>query len=209
MLVKGTFFTTRTLGAEKIERRLPESNYWARTCTVTPTSSHCKGQTVSLKVRDWSLLFSLGRLSVTNSFLEEPTSAQTHPVCMCPHVLFFFSPCFELWLQEVPGLLILTKGLPDLPPLQWGGILPADYHIISITLASHYCDTAWLAVRRCAISSSRPAPSSPHTAYYNHCHSLFLFTFPQTHLTAIHAPLSLTHIHVMNKNLFNLSIYFI
>lgn len=46
----------------------------------TPTSSHCMGQRGSLKVRDWSLLFSSGCLSVTVSFLWGPASTHNYHV---------------------------------------------------------------------------------------------------------------------------------
>lgn len=46
----------------------------------TPTSSHCMGQRGSLKVRDWSLLFSSGCLSVSDSFLWGPASTHKYHV---------------------------------------------------------------------------------------------------------------------------------
>ncbi len=156
-------------------------NTHENTHTITPTSSHCIGQSGSLKVRDWSLLLSSGCLSVADSLFGEPARTQIHHVCMCVCMcvsFFVFFSCFELWLQEVPGLQPMVKGLPDSPSLQWGGILHEDYHIISISLASHYCGTAWL----CALSSSRPAPFSPYTTCYT--------------------PLSLFPSHMMDMNVF-------
>lgn len=143
------------------------------------------GQSGSLKVRDRSLLLSFGCLSVADSLLEEPESTQTHHVCMCVYMSVFLFPCFELWLQEVSGLQPVAQGLPDSPSLQWVGILPVDYHIISIALASHYCDAAWLAFFRRVIDS-RSAPSSPLKLLYysatlsssSHFHSLHLTAIP-------------------------------
>lgn len=75
------------------ERRLPDEpgeHTQTHTCTITPTSSHCMGQSGSLKMRYWSLFLSSGGLSVEDSLLWEPASTQTHHVCMCMYFFFLF-----------------------------------------------------------------------------------------------------------------------
>lgn len=143
MPVKGTSFTVRTR-AERRERRLPDKtneHTQTHTYTITPTSSHCMGQSGSLKVRDWSLLFSSDCLSVANCLLWEPASTQMHHayICVCVWVCFFL-----FWTLTSGSLWSPTNGerpprFPSFSPVRrnTAGRLPYHYHIISITLLRH------------------------------------------------------------------------
>lgn len=90
--VSGASLTIRTLAAlSRGERRRFRETH---TFSVTPTSSHCMGQSGSLKVRHRSLLFSSGCLSAGGSLLQEPANTETYQACL--HVRLFTVVCWTL-----------------------------------------------------------------------------------------------------------------
>lgn len=95
------------------------------TNTITPTSSHCKGQSGSSKVRNWSLLFSFSCLPVADSLLREPANTQSHvSVWEYTCVDFFLVLNYDSRKSLVSKTMV--KGLLDSLSFQRGGILLAD-----------------------------------------------------------------------------------
>lgn len=71
MPVRGTSFSTKTRREERLPDKTNEHTKNTHRHIITPTSSHCMGQSGSLKVREWSLVFSSGCLSAADSVLRE------------------------------------------------------------------------------------------------------------------------------------------
>lgn len=128
MPVRGTSFTMRTR-AERRERKLPDK-------THEHTQTHMYNYTHQFPLHgpEWVIE---GEGLVTRILLQLPVSCRLSPLGTCKHtdpscvhgmcawcvcVCVFYFSCFELWLQEVPGLQPMVKGLRDPPSLQWGGI---------------------------------------------------------------------------------------